>query len=84
MPGIRRVQLRASSPDIGWKGKQDESNKTTWHTVLAFRERVARVRDHVKKGDGVEVIGYKHLREVPGREGPRTIEEIHAAVVKPR
>jgi hypothetical protein len=67
-------------------GVKDEAdlNKTTWHTVLAFRDRAAMVRDTLHRGDAVEIVGYKHQRDIPGRNGPRTIEEIYATVIKPR
>ncbi len=67
-------------------GVRDEADptKTTWHQVLAFRQRAEQVRDTLKKGNAVEVIGYRHTREVPGRKGPRTVQEIYATVLKPR
>src|SRR5215212_450120 len=67
-------------------GVKDETdvNKTTWHQVLAFRQRAEMVRDTLHRGDAVEVIGYKHEREIPGRNGPRTVEEVYATVIKPR
>ena len=58
--------------------------KTSWHQVLAFHKRAAQVRDTFKQGDAVEVIGYRHTREIPGRNGPRTVQEIYATVLKPR
>ena len=66
-------------------GVKDEADltKTTWHQVLAFRERAAQVRDTFTKGDAVEVIGYRHAREIPGRTGPRTVTEVYATVGKP-
>lgn len=65
---------------------KDEADlaKTTWHTILAFQKRAEQARDHLKKGDPVEVIGYRHHREIPGRDGPRTIDEIYATVIKLR
>ena len=67
-------------------GVKDETDltKTTWHQVLAFRTLAERARDTLKQGDAVEVIGYRHTREIPGRNGPRTVEEIYATVLKPR
>lgn len=67
-------------------GVKDETDltKTIWHHVLAFRDRAAWVRDTLHRGDAVEVIGYRHEREIPGRNGPRTVEEINATVVKQR
>ncbi len=68
-------------------GVKDETDleKTTWHTVLAFRERAEQVRDRLKKGDPVEVIGYRHERQIPRRDGTtRTVHEVYATAVKPR
>ena len=62
----------------------DDANKTTWEMVLAFRDRAAWVRDTLHRGDAVEVIGYRHQRDIPGRNGPRTVEEIYATVIKQR
>jgi len=43
------------------------------------------VRDHVKIGDAVEVIGYQHTRSLQRRDGTaREIDEIYATVIKPR
>ena len=66
--------------------KQDpDLDKTTWHTVVAFRQRAEQVRDTLKKGDAVEVIGYRHERQVPRRDGTtRTVEEVWATVIKRR
>lgn len=66
-------------------GVKDEENNTTWHTVVAFDKRARKLQEGVKKGDAVQVIGYKHLKELKGKDGkPRTVEEIYAVVVKPR
>ena len=60
------------------------SEKATWHQVYAFRQPAEQVRDHVNHGDALEVIGYRHRRTVPGRNGPHTIEEIYATAIKLR
>lgn len=67
-------------------GVRDEADDgtTRWETVLTFDKRAEHVRATLKKGDAVAVIGYRHERQVPGRNGPRTIEEIYATVVRPR
>ncbi len=68
-------------------GVKDEADleKTSWHTVLAFRERAQTVHDTLKKGMPVEVIGYVHEREIPRRDGStRTVEEVYATVIKQR
>ena len=58
--------------------------KMVWHQILVFGERAEQTRQSLKRGDAVEVIGYKHERQVPGRTGPRTIKEVYATVVKPQ
>lgn len=64
---------------------RDDEGNTTWHTVLAFGERAEKLRDQLAKGQHVDVIGYRHEREVRNkRGGSRTIEEIYATVIKPR
>ena len=75
--------LIASFP-LGVKDEADLT-KTTWHQVLAFRERAQQVRDTLTKGMPVEVIGYVHEREIPRRDGStRTVQEIYSTVIKPR
>lgn len=60
-------------------------DKTIWHTILAFGARAEKLKESVKRGDAVEVIGYLHQREVKGRDGnTRTVEEIYATAVKSR
>ena len=69
---------------LGVKADPD-LDKTTWHTVVAFRQRAEQIRDTLKKGDAVEVIGYRHEREVPRRDGTtRTVQEVWATVIKRR
>lgn len=68
---------------LGVKDNPD-IEQTTWHTVLAFQKRAEQARDQLTKGDVVEVIGYRHQRDLPGRNGPRTVEEIYATVLKKR
>ena len=69
---------------LGVKDAADATT-TTWHTVLAFRDRAAHVRDQLKKGDPVQVIGYRHRRELRRRDGTtRPVEEIYATAIRPR
>ncbi len=64
---------------------RDEQNNTTWHTIVAFDERAKKLQEAVKKGDPVQVIGYKHVKEQQGKDGKlKRVEEIYAVVVKPR
>lgn len=63
----------------------EENNTTTWHTILAFGERAEKLKESLKKGDAVEVIGYKHVRDTKTRDGKtKTIEEIYGVVFKNR
>ena len=68
-------------------GVHEDSGATTWHTIIAFNQRAEQVRTSVKRGDAVEVIGYRHTRILPARqEGrpPKEVVEVYATVVKPR
>ena len=68
-------------------GVHEDTGATTRHTVLAFNQRAEQVRRPVKKGDAVEVIGYRHTRTLPARqEGrpPKEVVEVYATVVKVR
>jgi hypothetical protein len=58
---------------------EGDENTTQWHTIVAFKERAAFVRDNVKKGQEVKVIGYTNDHEHDGK----TYQEINAVVVKP-
>jgi single-stranded DNA-binding protein len=52
---------------------------TVWHTIVAFKERATFVRDNVRKGQEVKVIGYVNDHDHNGK----TYQEINAVVVKP-
>ena len=57
--------------------------KTYWRTILAFGERVAQLRElGLNKGETARVVGYVHTREVSGKKGTRTVEEIYAVAVQ--
>lgn len=63
----------------------EDDGSTTWHRVIAFRERAEKLHDALQSGDRVEVIGYLHQRERQTRDGlSRTVEELYVAVIKPR
>ena len=63
----------------------DETDTTTYHTVQAFRRRAEQVRDKVKKGDAVEVIGYRHESTRQTKDGAaKTVPELYATVIKTR
>ena len=64
---------------------RQEDGSTRWETVVAFQERAAKLRGEggPRKGQHVEVIGYRHRREQPTKDGTvRVVEEVYAVVVK--
>jgi hypothetical protein len=61
----------------------DEAGKTTWHRVVAFKDRAQKLQGALQKGQEVEVIGYVHTSEGKDKDGnPKVIEEVWAAVVR--
>jgi single-stranded DNA-binding protein len=71
---VGRFSLAVHGPD----------HATTWFPVVAFNQRAERLRDSVKRGVAVNVVGYVHSRETGSRDGsPRTIREIYAVSVTP-
>ena len=66
-------------------GVRGDDERTTWWPILAFDARAEQMRDHVKKGDVLEVIGYRHTRSIQCSYGTaREIDEVYATVIKPR
>ncbi len=66
--------------------KQDDGS-TQWRDVLVFNARAEKLRasEPLQKGQSCEIVGYRHQKEVMGKDGTsRTIEEVYAVVVKPR
>jgi len=62
-----------------------EGDKTTWQNVKAFGERAQKLKDSLKKGDAVDVVGYLHERQIKTKSGgSRTAQEIYAVVITPR
>ena len=64
-----------------------EDGSTTWERIVAFNERATRLQGEQgpKKGQYVEIIGYRHERQEQGRDGRvRRIQEIYAVVIKQR
>lgn len=59
-----------------------EGEKTVWHTILFFDQKAEKAAEELVKGEVVTVIGYKHLREVPTRNGMKQVEQIFAAAVQ--
>jgi primosomal replication protein N len=61
-----------------------EGDKTTWHNVKAFGERAEKLKDSIKTGDAVEIVGYLHEKRVKTKAGgTRTAQEIYAVVITP-
>lgn len=67
-------------------GVHEDTGATSWHTILAFKQRAEQVRDHIKRGDAVEVIGYRHTRHLPSKGGRpgKAVAEVNATVIKLR
>jgi hypothetical protein len=66
---------------LGVHGGDDE--KTGWHTVLFFDERAEKAVETIKRGQLLTVVGFKHVRQVPRRDGgTRLVEEIYATSVQ--
>jgi single-strand DNA-binding protein len=65
------------------KNYKDQSGEwcenTTWHTVIAWRERAERAASSLNKGDLVYVEGEISNRKVEGENGPRFFSEIVAS-----
>ena len=76
--GIARAKFPLGSKD------EPDSNRTTWREIQWWAKRAERVRDTVRKGQLLEVVAYRRLNDVPGRTGPRQVEEFHGSVVKHR
>jgi len=68
----------------------DVDGKTSWHTIVAFRDRAAALQKRVEQGDlvkgrEVDVIGFLHTKEEAGRDGtPKKVEEVYVVAVKKR
>ena len=73
--------------------ERDDAGQTTWHRVVAFNKPGRPLADKVEqlglaKGSAVEVVGYRHEREVRTRTvetralKPHTITEIYAVAVR--
>lgn len=63
---------------------EPEADATTWHTVVAFGERAARLQtEALRKGELIDVIGYEHERTFTDKAGQERKEvELFAAVIK--
>src|SRR5512144_98240 len=67
-----------------------EDGHTTWHTVLAFGTRAEQLQRRLAAGElirgrEVDVVGYRHVNERPGKDGkPRQVQEVYAVAVKKR
>jgi len=58
--------------------------KPIWHTVFAFDDRARKLREKgLARGAPVEVVGYKHERQIKGRDGKTKVaEDIYAVAVR--
>ncbi|MGE5756935.1 MAG: hypothetical protein ACM35G_14680 [Planctomycetaceae bacterium] len=63
---------------------------TSWPTVLAFGSRAEQLQRRVTAGElvqghEVDVVGYRHVNECPGKDGRlRQVQEVYAVAVKKR
>ncbi len=61
----------------------DQPGETQWHAIRVFGERARALRNSLRKGQQVEVVGYTHLRERTRRTSEtETREEVYAAAVR--
>lgn len=62
--------------------------RTSWHDVLVFDERADELRKRAEtgqlgRGNAVDVVGYWHENQKPGRDGTaRTVRDLYAASVQ--
>jgi len=57
--------------------------QTTWHRLIFFDELAQQVATTFAKWTVVTVVGYRHQREIPLRNGAtKRIEEIYAAGIQ--
>lgn len=66
-----------------------EDGSTVWHSIVAFGTRAEQLKRRAEtgeltKGQEIDVVGYPHTREMPTKNGTRTVTEIHAAAVVKR
>jgi Single-strand binding protein family len=61
----------------------DEERKTSWHTIVAFKDRAEKLKGVASKGAEVEVVGYVHTSEYTDNTGiTKERREVWASVVK--
>jgi single-stranded DNA-binding protein len=59
--------------------------ETDWHVILFFDEKAQKAAEQLAKGQLVNVVGYKHYREIKGKDGnTKQVEEIYAVDVPTR
>lgn len=76
--GVRRAEFNLAV--------HEDDASTTWHTVLAFRERAERLEAaNPQRGQATAVIGYHHRTQRTDRAGnPTTVTRIVAAHIRLR
>jgi Single-strand binding protein family len=61
----------------------EDDGSTKWHDIVAFKERALKLQGSLHKGQEIELVGYVHTKQVPGKGGqPKEKREVWAAVVK--
>ncbi len=65
--------------------RQEGFDKPKWRNTVTFKALAQRVKETMKKGDMVDVIGYEHPKTRKGKDGKTRHEtEIYAVVVNQR
>lgn len=61
----------------------EDDGSTKWHDIVAFKERALKLQGSLHKGQEIEIVGYIHTKQVPGKGGqPKEKREVWAAVVR--
>jgi hypothetical protein len=61
-----------------------DDGETTWHTILVFGERAAKLKDKpIQTGQEIEIVGYPHERTRRSRFGSaRQVTEVYATAIR--
>lgn len=63
-------------------GVHDDEGNTTWHSIVVFGERAAKVHEKaLTTGQEIEVVGYEHETKRRGRDG-QLRREVRAAALR--
>jgi hypothetical protein len=83
-----RFRTTASGKDVLEFSIAEHPDKETtlWHNIVAFDQRARDLRETLQKGEALGIIGYPHMRVIPGKEGKpdKRVREIYMTGVKRR